>query len=92
MIDTAAKFKKTSRQVSCPINDDIAILDTEKSLYFGLEGVAVQVWEALDQPRSVAELRDAIVARFDVSAAECEQDVVRLLGELEAQGLVEVAR
>ena len=91
MIDKTTVVRKTSGQVSCRINDDVAILDTNKSLYFRLEDIAVQVWEALDNPSSVAELRDAIVARFDVPAAQCEADILDLLCQLEAKGLVEAA-
>lgn len=91
MIDAATRFRKTARQVSCQIDNEVAILDLEKSLYFRLEGVAVEIWGALDQPSSVAQLRDAIVARFDVSAADCEADIVDLVGRLQAQGLVEIA-
>jgi hypothetical protein len=91
MTDSATLFRKTARQVSCPINDEVAILDTENSLYFGLEGIAVQVWEALDEPSSIAQLRDRIVSRFDVSADQCEADITRLLADLQAHGLVEVA-
>ncbi len=91
MIDPASRFRRTDHQVSCQIDDEIAILDMEKSLYFRLEGAAVQVWEALEQPSTVAELRDAIVARFDVSDAQCEADIIDLLDRLRAQGLVEIA-
>lgn len=91
MIETATVFRRTARQVSCPIDGEVAILDLERSLYFRLEGAAVQVWEKLEQPASVAELRDGIVARFEVSAAACEADIVSLLADLQAQGLVEVA-
>lgn len=91
MIDAATRFRKTPRQVSCQINDEIAILDMEKSLYFRLEGIAVDVWEALDQPCSVAELRDGIVARFDVTPDTCQADIEALLDQLQSQGLVEIA-
>lgn len=89
MSENNTVFRKTPHQVSCRINDDVAILDTNKSLYFRLEGIAVEVWEALDNPSSVAQLRDLIVARFDVPAAQCEADILELLGQLEAKGLVE---
>ncbi len=91
MIDAATRFRKTTRQVSCQINDEVAILDMEKSLYFRLEGIAVQVWDALEQPVSVGQLRDGIVARFDVPPDVCEADIVALLDQLQAQGLVEIA-
>jgi hypothetical protein len=91
MIGPSTIFRKTTQQVSCQINDEVAILDLERSLYFGLEGAGVQIWEALEQPRSVAELRDCLVAAFDVAPAECEADIVQMLSSLKEEGLVEIA-
>lgn len=87
----ATVVRKSAGQVSCQINDEVAILDLERSLYFGLEGVGVEIWEALEQPRSVAELCDRIVASFDVSRKECEKDVLELLASLQNEGLIEIA-
>lgn len=91
MIGPSTVFKKSVRQVSCQINEEVAILDLERSLYFGLEGVGVQIWEALEQPSSVAALCDGISGAFDVSREECEKDVVQLLADLQSEGLIEIA-
>ena len=90
-IGMSTMVRKSARQVSCQINEEVAILDLERSLYFGLDGVGVEIWEALEQPRSVAELCDLIVASFDVSRHECEKDVLDLLTSLQNEGLVEIA-
>jgi hypothetical protein len=92
MIESSTVFRKAASQVSCQINDEVAILDLERSLYFGLEGTAVQIWAALDQPCSVSELCDRIVAAFEVSRTECEADTIQLLSELQQQGLVETVQ
>ncbi len=84
--------KKSARQVSCQINEEVAILDLERSLYFGLEGAGVEIWEALEQPRSVAELCDRIVESFDVNRNECEKDVLELLASLQKEGLIEITK
>ena len=91
MIEPSTVFRKAARQVSCQINDEVAILDLDRSLYFGLEGVGVQIWEALEQPRSVAELCDNLVETFDVSRAQCEGDVLQLVSSLQDEGLIEIA-
>ena len=91
MIGPSTVFKKSARQVSCQINEEVAILDLDRSLYFGLEGVGVEVWEALEQPRSVAELCDRVLETFDVSRAECEKDVLELVSNLQSEGLIEIA-
>jgi hypothetical protein len=82
-------YKKTARQVSCRINDEVAILDLDRAIYFGLQGVGVHIWDALEQPRSVADLCSSVMAEFDVSEAVCRADILKVLGSLEAEGLVE---
>jgi hypothetical protein len=90
MIEPTTVFRKAERQVSCQINDEVAILDLDRSLYFGLEGVGVQIWESLEQPRSVAELCNSLLEAFDVSRAQCEGDVLQLVTSLQEEGLIEV--
>lgn len=91
MIEPSDKFRKSARQVSCRIDDEVAILDVERSLYFGLKGTAVEIWDALDQPCSLADLCDRLVATFDVPRPQCEADTRQLLSELQENGLVEIA-
>jgi Coenzyme PQQ synthesis protein D (PqqD) len=91
MIGPLTVFTKVAHQVSCQINDEVAILDLERSLYFGLEGAGVQIWDALEQPRSVSELCDVLVAEFDVPRADCQADITQILSSLKEEGLVEIA-
>jgi hypothetical protein len=82
-------FKRSTQQVSCKINDEVAILDLDRALYFGLQGVGVHIWDALEEPRSLADLCASIQAEFDVSEAACRADVVQILASLEEERLVE---
>jgi len=91
VIEPATIFRKAARQVSCQIDDEVAILNLDRSLYFGLEGVGVQIWEALEKPRSVGELCDGLLEAFDVSRAQCEEDVIQLVSSLREEGLIEIA-
>jgi len=85
-------YKKSARQVSCRINDEVAILDLERALYFGLQGVGVHIWDSLEQPRSVDDLCASVMSEFEVSEATCQADIVQILGRLEAEGLIEATR
>ena len=85
-------YKKSARQVSCKINDEVAILDLDRAIYFGLQVVGVHIWVSLEQPRSVDDLCASVMAVFEVSEAACQADVVQILGSLEAEGLIEATR
>lgn len=78
-------------QVSTELEGEAVILGLADGVYYGLDGVGAHVWELLREPRSVAELRDAVTAAFEVDPATAERDLLALLGELAARRLVEPA-
>src|SRR5580704_18988535 len=80
----------TSEQVSCPLGDESAILNLKNSVYYGVNPVAASVWRLLGQPRSVGELRDALVDEYDVEPERCEQDLLTLLNKMRDEGLIDV--
>jgi hypothetical protein len=89
MFASSTIFRRSSRQVSCDLNGEAAILQLDQSVYFGLQGVGAQVWLALETPQSLAELNRLVCKEFDVDAARAEADLVKFLSELQAAGLVE---
>ena len=80
----------TTDQVSCPLDDESAILNLKNSVYYGMNAVGTRVWNLLQKPRSVRELRDALVAEYDVEPERCEQDLLDLLEKMRLEGLIEV--
>lgn len=80
----------TKDHVSCPLGDDIVILDLKAGLYFSLDNVGAMVWQLIQEPRSVQELRVAILDAFEVAQDVCEQDLLALLRELTARNLIEI--
>jgi len=89
MFEPSTVFQRCSRQVSCDLNGEAAILHLDQSVYFGLKGVGAQVWMALEKPQSLAELNRLVCKEFDVDGARAEADLVKFLSELQAAGLVE---
>jgi hypothetical protein len=73
---------------SCSLGDDAAILDMRSGKYYGLDPIGARIWKMLDQPRSVEELRAAIVEEYEVEPAKCESDLLLLLEQLRREGLV----
>lgn len=80
----------TTEQVSCPLGDEAAILNLKNSVYYGMNPVGARIWALLRQPRSVAELRDAVLDEYEVEAGRCERDLLELLEKMRSEGLIEV--
>jgi hypothetical protein len=80
-------------QISAELPDEMVILSLATGKYFGLNPVGAQIWEWIQQPRSVAELRDLVLERYaDVDTKRCVQEVIDLLQQMEVASLIEVSR
>jgi Coenzyme PQQ synthesis protein D (PqqD) len=77
-------------QLSSDVNSEAVILDLKSGIYFGLNQVGARVWELLQEPRTVAEIRDQLLDAFDVEPQRCERELLDLLEHLRAERLVEV--
>ena len=77
-------------QLSCELDGVIAILNFSKGHYYGLDGVGARIWELLQEPRSVADIREKITAEYEVDSDRCREDLIKLLKQLLDAGLAEV--
>jgi Coenzyme PQQ synthesis protein D (PqqD) len=88
-IELSTVVKQSKHQVSCNLDDEVAILNLKSTLYFGLDEVGAYIWQALSQPRAVSELCEAVLDQFDVAEARCNNDVIEFLTKLDQVGLIE---
>ena len=78
-------------QVSADLDGEAVVLGLDKNMYYGLGAVGSRIWELVGESRTVVDIRDAIVAEYDVDEATCQRDVLRFLEQLEAEGLLVVS-
>lgn len=89
-ISDASVVVASKEQVSCELDGEAAILNLKDGVYYGLDPVGAAVWKLLQQPRTVSELRDALLEEYEVDAERCERDLMALLAELATCGLVQI--
>ena len=77
-------------QVSSDLGGEVAILDLNAGMYYGLNEVGARVWDLVQEPRAVQEIQATILKEYDVAPAHGKQDVLVLLQELADKGLMEV--
>ena len=80
----------TKDQVSCALGEETAILSMKSSVYYGTNSVGTRVWNLLRQPKSVGQLRDAVMDEYEVESERCERDLLNLLEQMRSEGLIEV--
>jgi hypothetical protein len=78
-------------QVSCSLEDEVAIVHLKAGVYYGLDPVGARIWELIATPRSVRAVRDALLAEYQVDTERCGDDLITLLRTMADAGLVDVS-
>jgi Coenzyme PQQ synthesis protein D (PqqD) len=82
--------RRIADQVSCDMAGEAIVLNLKSGVYFGMEQVAGLIWNLIEKPRTVGEIRDAIMKEYEVDSNTCEQDLKSFLDRLQAAGLIEI--
>lgn len=83
-------IRASGSQVSSRLGDEVAILELDAGMYFGLNPSGAMLWERLQEPVAVASLHAAIVSAYEVDEDVARRDLLRLLEQMQESGLVEV--
>ena len=70
------------------VGDETVILDLASGTYFGLDAVGARIWQLVSDGMSLAEIRDVMLAEYDVSLADIERDIAALAANLQSHGLI----
>ena len=89
-ISSASVVSAVKDQVSCDLSGEAVILNLKDGVYYGLNTVGARIWGLLEEPRTVSELRAALLDEYEVDPDVCEQQLTSLLAELAAHGLLEI--
>ena len=86
----ALRLVRAREQLSCELDGEIAILNLGSKLYFGLTDVAATIWQELETPKSCEAIVAGVMAKYDVEAGQCREDVRTFLGLLSERGLLDI--
>lgn len=78
-------------QISSDLAGEAVILNLKSGVYFGLNEVGAKIWSLIQQPQSIQDLRDALLAEYDVEPEICDRDLLQLIQDLKAADLIEVS-
>ena len=90
MFSESARVTVSKELVSCDMDEDAVILNLKDGEYHELNAMGARIWELIQEPQSVADLKAVILAEYDVDAETCERDVQDLLRSMVEKELVQV--
>jgi len=92
-VDADRRFARDPDFVFRRIAEEVILLPIRQNMgtmesVYALNAVAARVWELLDGRSTLGEIRERIVAEFEVAADTAGADLEELLRELQAIGAV----
>ena len=71
------------------LDGEAVLLNLQNEMYYGLDEVGTRMWTLLTTSDSVQAAMDAMLEEFDVTPEVLEQDVAKMIKELQTNGLLE---
>jgi hypothetical protein len=85
-----SRVARGSGFVDAEIDNEVVALNVESGTCYGLNRVGSRIWRLLADPIRIGDLCSALLIEYEVASDVCERQVLDLLEELRAEGLVSV--
>jgi hypothetical protein len=72
------------------VDGEVVALSIDSGSCYGFDKIATHIWKLVETPKTVSELCEILISEYNVDAQTCEHDVLDLLEELCAEGLLVV--
>ncbi len=86
-----SKVRRCKEVIFSQLDDELLAVDSKKGFCYSLNETAGLIWEWMREPITLKEICIRLGEKFDVSRAQCLEEVTALLQGLYQAGLVKVS-
>ena len=83
----APRFRPADAVYARMFDGELVVLDAKGGEYFALDEIGAELWNGLESGKTLEEISDIIVQRYDVTRERALADLTALCNELVARGL-----
>jgi hypothetical protein len=73
------------------VDGETVLLNLDTGVYFGLDAVGTAIWRAIKDDGRLIQAAEAVERDYDVDPAVAREDLLRLIAEMIAKGLLQNA-
>jgi hypothetical protein len=74
------------------VGDEVILLNLGTGIYYGLNTTGARIWELLAEKRDLKGVLRSMTREYKADAGTLRRGLLRLVRELKAKGLIEVAK
>ena len=82
------RLKRNPDLVAAEMDGDIVMMSVETGSYFGLTGIAPQIWEALETPLTFEDLLGKMFSLYEVEDEVLRADLTTFVADMQKNGLI----
>lgn len=68
--------------IGSPIDDEMVMMDVDKGSYFGLNSMGSEIWNLIEEPKTIQQLVNILTDEYEISQNECETEVTKFIEAL----------
>jgi Coenzyme PQQ synthesis protein D (PqqD) len=77
-------------QISRDLDGEAVILNMKSGVYCGLNEVGARIWQLVQKTIDIEQICETLLAEYNVEKERCENEVLALLQQMAAKGLIEI--
>ncbi len=74
--------------VSGNMDGEVVMLSIQRGEYFGLDKIGSRIWELIENPHSIEEIKAILLEEYEVEEDTCKKDLIEFLEDLQIKGLI----
>lgn len=90
MVSLESIVQRSKDLVYSDLNGEAIILGLKSGKYYGLDETGAFIWEIIQKPARVREIRDLVFERYGVQQDSVETDIIDFIKDLEKEDLVQI--
>ena len=87
-LNLSSTITQNKETLSSAIDDELVLLSIINNKYYGMDSVGNRIWSLLAEPITISDLIAALTKEYDISPADCREDVSSFLSELYSENLI----
>jgi Coenzyme PQQ synthesis protein D (PqqD) len=90
-LSCASVVERRDGFIEAQVDGELVALNIERGTCYALNRVGSRIWDLLREPSRIGDLCTKLLSEYRVAPDVCERDVLEVLEELRAEGLIATA-
>jgi hypothetical protein len=83
-------IRQSKGNIVSNMNGEKVMLSVANGKYYNLGKLGGQIWDLIEEPKTIYQLVSQLMSEYDVDILKCEEQVISFLDQLLEQELIEI--